>query len=160
RCNSCSALASRSRRSPMIEALGARHEILHKDPHAYSAHAHIVRLESGAHLVVFNKTIRRRVILHPPQDPEFRNWMMRSTDGGESWSAPEAVPSYDWSGVECAGLTPLGGERVMLNQWRFAWHPLSAARMRADRAELRFPEQLLQGLALSPELDLDRELLK
>ena len=70
----------------MIEASGARHEILHRDPHAYSAHAHIIRLAGAERLVVFNKTIRRRLILHPPQDPEFRNWMMRSADGGASWS--------------------------------------------------------------------------
>ena len=109
--------------------------------------------------MVFNKTIRRRLILHPPQDPEFRNWMMRSRDGGESWSAPEIVPGYDWSGVECAGLTPLGGKRVMLHQWRFFWYPLAAARRRPDRDQLRMPAYLLRGLALSPELDVDRALL-
>jgi BNR repeat-like domain/BNR/Asp-box repeat len=142
----------------MIDAPGARHAVLHKDPHAYSAHAHIVRLGRAERLMVFNKTIRRRLVLHPPQDPEFRNWIMRSTDGGESWSAPEVVPGYDWSGVECAGLTPLGGRRVMLNQWRFSWYPLAAARRRSDRDDLRMPAYLLRGLALSPELDIDRAL--
>lgn len=140
----------------MIDASGARHEILHKDPHAYSAHAHIIRLAGAERLLVFNKSPRRRLILHPPQDPEFRNWLMRSPDGGASWSAPEVVPDYGWSGVECAGLTPLGGSRVMLNQWRFFWHPLGAARRRRD---LRMPADLLRGLALSPELDSDRSLL-
>jgi hypothetical protein len=140
----------------MIEAPGAQHAILHRDPHAYSAHAHIIRLEGAERLIVFNKTIRRRLILHPPQDPEFRNWMMRSTDGGRSWAAPEAVPGYDWSGVECAGLTALGGGRVMLHQWRFFWHPLGAAKGRSD---LRMPADLLRGLALSPEPDMDRALL-
>ncbi|HZT20105.1 MAG TPA: sialidase family protein [Dongiaceae bacterium] len=144
----------------MIEAPGARHEILHRDPHAYSAHPHAVRLEGGEWLVVFNKTVRRPLILHPPQDPEFRNWLMRSSDGGRSWSAPEVVPGYGWSGVECAGLTDLGGGRVMLNQWRFVWHPLAAARRRADRASLRFPAELLQALALSPELETDRAALE
>lgn len=141
----------------MIEACGARHEILHRDPHAYSAHAHIIRLAGAERLIVFNKTIRRRLILHPPQDPEFRNWMMRSTDGGASWSAPEVVPGYDWSGVECAGLTALGGRRVMLNQWRFFWHPLGAAR---HRSGLCMPADLLRALALSPELETDRAVLE
>lgn len=141
----------------MIEASGARHEILHRDPHAYSAHAHIVRLAGAERLIVFNKTIRRRLILHPPQDPEFRNWMMRSTDGGASWSAPEVVPGYYWSGVECAGLTWLGGRRVMLNQWRFFWHPLGAARKQSG---LRMPADLLRGLVLSPELETDPRFLE
>jgi BNR repeat-like domain len=144
----------------MREAAGAEHWVLHKDPHAYCAHPHIVRLESGEWLLVFNKTIRRRLVLHPPQDPEFRNWLMRSADGGQSWSSPEVVPSYDWSGMECAGLTPLGGRRVMLNQWRFFWYPLAAARLRPNRDYLRFPAELLQGLALSPELDMDRMILE
>src|SRR5579871_950397 len=96
------------RRRVMIEAVGAEHTVLHKDPYAYSAHPHIVALEDGDWLIVFNKTIRRRLILHPPQDPEFRNWLMRSSDGGRSWTSPQAVPGYDLHGVECAGLTALG----------------------------------------------------
>ena len=40
------------------------------------------QLAGGEWLIVFNKTIRRRVILHPPQDPEFRNWLIRSADRG------------------------------------------------------------------------------
>ncbi len=143
----------------MIEAAGAEHAILHKDAFAYSAHPHLVSLDDGDWLIVFNKTIRRRLILHPPQDPEFRNWLMRSSDGGNSWTAPQAVPSYDWHGVECAGLTALGQGRVMLNQWRFRWYPLDTARKRLDAATLAFPSRLLRGLALSPELDLDRALL-
>jgi hypothetical protein len=143
----------------VIEAAGAQHALLHKDAHAYSAHPHMVALPGGEWLIVFNKTIRRRLILHPPQDPEFRNWMMRSMDGGESWSSPEVVPGYDWSGVECAALTPLGGPRLMLSQWRFSWHPLTAARQQPDLEQLRFPSDLLGGLALSPELDLDRRIL-
>jgi len=143
----------------MIEATGAEHAILHKDAFAYSAHPHLVALDDGDWLIVFNKTIRRRLILHPPQDPEFRNWLMRSSDGGRCWSAPQAVPGYDWHGVECAGLTPLGQGRVMLNQWRFRWYPLDTARKRLDAATLAFPARLLRGLALSPELDVDRALL-
>ena len=68
----------------MIEASGARHAVLHRDPHAYSAHAHIIRLNGAERLMVFNKTIRRRLILHPPQDPEFRNWMCLARTGPAS----------------------------------------------------------------------------
>ncbi len=143
----------------MIEAAGARHEVLHRDPHAYSAHAHIAPLSDGDWLIVFNKTIRRPVILHPPQDPEFRNWVIRSSNEGQSWSAPQVAPSYDWNGTECASLTDLGGGRVMLNQWRFHWYPLDAAKTRPDRDKLRFPEALVRDLALSPEIGAQRALL-
>jgi BNR repeat-like domain len=61
--------------------------------------------------------------------------------------------------VECAGLTALGGGRMMLNQWRFDWYPLDAARTRPDRSALRFPEALVRDLALSPEIAPQRALL-
>jgi hypothetical protein len=144
----------------VIEASGAQHSVLHRDPHAYSAHAHIAQLSGGEWLVVFNQTIRRPIILHPPQDPEFRNWLIRSPDEGQSWGAPQAAPSYDWSGTECAGLTDLGGGRVMLNQWRFHWYPLDAARARPDRDTLKFPEALVRDLALSPEIAPQKALLE
>jgi BNR repeat-like domain len=143
----------------VIEAMGAEHSVLHRDPHAYSAHAHLAQLSDGDWLVVFNKTIRRPVILHPPQDPEFRNWLIRSSDGGGGWSEPQAAPDYDWHGVECAGLTDLGGGRVMLNQWRFHWYPLDAAKGRPDRDKLKFPAALVRDLALSPEIAAQRALL-
>ncbi len=143
----------------MIEAAGARHELLHRDPHAYSAHAHIAQLSDGDWLIVFNKTIRRPVILHPPQDPEFRNWLIRSGDEGQSWGTPQAAPGYDWHGVECAGLTDLGGGRVMLNQWRFHWYPLDTAKARPDRGQLKFPAELVRDLALSPEIAPERAML-
>jgi hypothetical protein len=143
----------------MIEAAHARHEVVYKDPYAYSAHPHIARLDDGEWLIVFNKSIRRRVVLHPPQDPEFRNWLIRSSDRGQNWSAPQAVPGYEWHGVECSGLTVLGGGRLMLNQWRFRWYPLDEAKCRADRETLKFPAALVRDLALSPELAVDRALL-
>ena len=103
----------------------------------------ISRSSSGGDwLVVFNKTIRRPVVLHPPQDPEFRNWLIRSSDEGESWSAPQAAPNYDWHGVECAGLTDLGDGRVMLNQWRFHWQ--SSAGCRAGAAPTAYRLEILR----------------
>ena len=143
----------------MIEAAGAQHTVLHRDPHAYSAHAHIAQLSGGDWLIVFNKTIRRPVVLHPPQDPEFRNWLIRSADEGQSWSAPQAAPNYDWHGVECAGLTDLGAGRVMLNQWRFHWYPLDSAKARPDRDTLKFPAELVRDLALSPEIAPQKAML-
>ncbi|MFO1068377.1 MAG: sialidase family protein [Geminicoccaceae bacterium] len=131
---------------------GPAHRIVHGDPFAYCAHPHLCRV-GGALLVVFNKAPRRGFVLHPPEEPLFANYLTRSDDEGESWSPPVPVPGFGWQGVECAGLTALGGQRVMLNQWQFAWLPLPAARRRPDRERWTMPDRLAAGLAASPEHD-------
>lgn len=137
----------------VIEAGDAAHAILHKDAFAYSAHAQIAVAANGDWLVVFNKAPRRPFVLHPPEDPLFRNYVMRSRDRGVTWSAPQVVPNYEWSGTECASLTALADGRMMLNQWRFRWYPLGLARRRQATEKLVFPHQLLRGWAQSPEHD-------
>ena len=124
----------------MIDARDVGHAILHRDPYAYSAHPQIAVAPSGDWLIVFNKAPRRAFILHPPEEPLFRNVIMRSRDRGASWSAPEVAPSYDWSGTECASLTTLRDGRMMLNQWRFRWYPLGLARRLAATERLVFPD--------------------
>ncbi len=79
--------------------------------------------------------------------------MTHSSDGGETWSAPQVAPGYDWHGVECAGLTALADGRVLLNQWRFRWYPLDAARRRAATETLSLPSAWGGALASSSELD-------
>jgi hypothetical protein len=148
----------------MIDARDARHAILHKDPAAYCAHPQIAVAANGDWLIVFNRAPRRAgIILHPPQDPDFCNVIIRSTDGGRSWSAPVAVPAADFTGTECASLTTLPDGRMLLNQWRFRWLDLpTARRIAADpsrgdgdrmRRLLTFPRELLGGLMRSSELD-------
>jgi BNR repeat-like domain len=131
----------------------ARHAVVHRDPFAYCAHPHIARLGDGAWLLVFNRSARRPFVLHPPQDPHFYNVTMRSVDEGQTWTAPQVAPGYDWYGVECAGLTALGSGGVLLHQWRFRWYPLAEAHQRPDASDLTFPRDLAAGLAASPELD-------
>jgi hypothetical protein len=104
----------------------------------------------GTFLLVFNRAPRRPLILHPPQDPEFRNVLMRSTDEGRAWSAPVVVPDYHWAGVECAGLTFLRSGRLLLNQWKFEWLPLT----KTLRPDVVRPDALIKNLAASPELDV------
>jgi BNR repeat protein len=137
----------------MIDARDAAHAILHKEPHAYSAHPQIAVAANGDWLVVFNKGPRRPFILHPPEEPLFRNVIMRSRDRGARWTTPEVAPNYDWHGTECASLTTLRDCRMMLNQWRFRWYPLGLARRRRTTERLVFPERLLSGWAQSPEHD-------
>jgi len=137
----------------LVPVRDPEHRIVWRDPFAYAAHPHAVTLPDGAWLLVFNQVPRRPVILHPPQDPFFSNFIMRSRDQGQTWSAPEIVPDFGWQGVECAGLTALEGGRVLLHQWRFRWFSLSAARLRADRTALTMPAELARGLDLSGELE-------
>lgn len=126
-------------------------EIL-RDRFAYTAHPHAVVTAAGTWLCVVNQAPRREVVLHPPQDPLYRNLLLRSVDDGRTWSAPAVVPGYGWSGTECAGLTALADGTVLLSQWRFDWYPLPVALARADRDRLTMPEHLARDLAISPEL--------
>jgi hypothetical protein len=137
----------------LVPVRDPEHRTLWRDPFAYCAHSHAVILPDGSWLLVFNQAPRRPVVLHPPQDPFFCNFLMRSRDQGETWSAPEIVPDFGWQGMECAGLTALADGRVLLHQWRFRWHPLAAARTLAGRAALTMPAELARGLDLSGELE-------
>src|SRR5262245_22491904 len=129
----------------------AKHSILHKDPAAYCGHPQIIVAGNGDWLVVFNKAPRRAFILHPPEDPEFRNVLIRSRDRGTSWSIPRAIPSDAYSGTECAALTPLQDGSVMLHQWQFAWYSLAEARTLPDQANLTYPDRYMRGWLDSPE---------
>jgi len=135
-----------------VRARVVERRTLHREAHAYCAHPHLAVTADGTWLLVFNRVPRRDLILHPPQDPDYRNVMMRSRDEGRTWSAAGVVPDYGWSGVECAGLTVLRSGRVILNQWRFEWLPLAVAEARG-RTDVERPERLMAGLATSPELD-------
>jgi hypothetical protein len=131
----------------------APHRVLFKDPFSYCAHPHIAALATGELIVVFNRAPRRPFILHPPHEPLFYNVVIRSSDGGENWSAPQVVPGYDWHGVECAGLTTLPDGDVLLNQWRFRWYPLDVARKCGSAETLALPSSWARSLVASPELD-------
>jgi hypothetical protein len=134
----------------MRAAREIEHSIVFKDPYSYCAHPHAVAA-GGEWIVVFNRAPRRAVVLHPPEDPGFQNYITRSADEGSTWSTPEVVPGFDWHGVECAGLTPLSSGEIMLNQWRFNWYPLSSARRMDNGQRLSFPEEFLSAWAASPE---------
>lgn len=128
------------------------HRLLHRDPHAYCAHPHLVATATGNWLLVFTKSVRRDVVLHPPQDPFYCNMLMRSQDQGRSWTTPSIVPAFRWHGVECAGLTALQSGRVLLNQWRFDWYPLDHAKAHLRPEDYDPPERLMGPKAMAAEL--------
>src|SRR5271168_5324241 len=111
-----------------------RDQVLLADPHRYIAHPHMAVLPNGEWLLVANRAPRRSVTMHPPQDPEFCNILLRSADEGATWSAPVPVPGFCCTGTECAGLTVLEDGVVLLNQWRFRWYPYTALPEDSDEA--------------------------
>lgn len=145
--------AARGSGLPTEATLGAavvEHSIILRDEHGYCAHPHLVRC--GDELVaVCNWAPRRRLVLHPPEDPLYLNLLLRSADEGRTWGAPVVAPAYGWNGVECAGLTDLGGGHLLLNQWRFDWLTLAAARARHDQTGIAYPERLLAAHLASAE---------
>jgi BNR repeat-like domain len=123
--------------------IDAVHRVIAADRFIYSSHPHCVRIGESELLVVFNQSIRREVVHHPPTDPLVRNYTTRSVDRGQTWGPPRVVPGYDWSGVECAGLTPLDDGEVLLNQWCFHWYPLE------DGTEGSLPEGAIRPTEMS-----------
>lgn len=95
----------------------------------YSSHPSIARTRAGDWLLVFSRSgDPEGSLIHPPNDPRFVNVITRSTDEGRSWSTPKVVPGESWTGVECSGITELTDGTILLNQFRFEWRPVDAAR--------------------------------
>jgi hypothetical protein len=136
-------------------AARAPETVILRQQHRYVAHPHMVVLADGTLLLVANRGPRHRITLHPPQDPEFTNVLLRSSDGGHSWSAPVVAPAYGFTGTECAGLTVLRDGTVLLNQWRFRWHPLTSMPDRSTEPMLASPAELMKGLLSSTEIDVE-----
>jgi len=130
-----------------------RHQVIYKDPFAYCAHPHIVDGRDQSWCVVFNRTMRRSYILHPPNDPHYYNLIMRSNNQGESWSVPQVAPGYDWYGVECAGLTSLSNGVILLNQWRFKWFPLGYAERMAEKSTYTLPADWVREMITDGEIN-------
>lgn len=102
--------------------------IVYRDRFAYCSHASMACLSSGDWIVAFNECQMREPYAHPPRDPHFHNLLTRSTDEGRNWSMPQAIPGWNWYGVECPGVAELGDGTVVLNQWQFLWYPLDIGR--------------------------------
>ncbi len=58
-------------------AAETRHRVLFKDPFSYCAHPHIAALPGGELVMVFNRAPRRKFILHPPQELQRRDTLIR-----------------------------------------------------------------------------------
>lgn len=115
-----------------------RHITLFRDCHRYAMGPSIALTLTGEWLVAFNLTIMRdvgpyspRAWLHPPYDPDYRNFLIRSHDQGQSWETPQPIPDYDWLGMECPGLCVLANGEVLLTVYqRTFYSPADAAKRR------------------------------
>lgn len=123
-----------------------------RDEHRYFAHPHLTALKSGAWLLVANCGPRRAITMHPPQDPEYVNLLIRSHDQGRTWSPPVPVPGFGVTGTECAGLTALPDGSALLNQWRFRWYPYTAPPDSAREPLATGPADMLRSLLGSDEI--------
>ncbi|MEQ1956568.1 sialidase family protein [Mesorhizobium sp. CN2-181] len=136
-----------------IPGLAMHHQVVHRDPYAYSAHPHLLAAAPDNWLLVFTQSRRRAgTVLHPPQDPLYGNMIVRSGDEGRTWSQPSIVPDFGWQGVECAGLTALSDGTILLNQWRFGWHTLAHAEAHMEPGTYDRPERLMGANAMAAEL--------
>jgi hypothetical protein len=105
------------------------HTLIYKAPHTYNSHPCITKLANGDWLVAFSHSTQRQPpFIHPPNDPQFINLICRSRDQGRTWEPPHVAPSCDWYGVETPGITQISNGDVLLNQWRFLWQPVEAAK--------------------------------
>lgn len=138
----------------MIDAKGTHHSVIFRDPYSYCAHPSAAVAPDGSWLVVFNQVPRRAFVMHPPEDPLYRNLLIRSHDQGLSWSRPQVVPDYTFAGTECAGLTVLANGIILLNQWCFDWYPLGLAHHLPRQEELCYPETFIKSWMSSPEHDV------
>jgi BNR/Asp-box repeat. len=128
------------------------HSVVFRDPHAYSAHPHLAVTGNGDWLLLFTQAPRRQGVLHPPQDPLYRNLLVRSCDEGRSWTAPSPVPGFGWHGMECAGLTPLRSGGVLVNQWKFHWYTRAHAQAYLPPGSYLLAEDLMDTAAMGAEL--------
>lgn len=132
--------------------------VIFHDIWAYSAHPHAVLLANGEIVVVFNQTVRRKFILHPPEDPRYINFIIRSKDGGKTWSTPRVVPGYNWSGMECSGFTVVAPDHLIINQWQFSWLTVEEAQRNESGDSIALPAEWLSEMTSSCELEDPQEI--
>jgi sialidase-1 len=115
-----------------------RHVMIFRDSFRYVLGPCITVAPNGDWLCSFNMGVRREVgkyaagpWQHPPYDPEYRNYLVRSTDRGETWDCPRVVPGYEWFGVEHLALLPLRNGEILGHHYQRKFLPLETAQKTA-----------------------------
>ena len=117
-----------------------RHVTIFEDQFRYVLGPSIAIAPNGDWLCAFNQSYPRqqgpsqpRPWVHPPYDPDYRNFVSRSTDEGATWEYPRVLPGYDWHGVEHAGLAVLSNGDILASHYRRRFYSLEDAERHADR---------------------------
>jgi sialidase-1 len=111
------------------------HIVIFRERYRYVLGPCIAVAPNGDWLCTFNMSVRREVgpdsprpYIHPPYDPEYRNQITRSRDGGKTWEAPRVLPGYEWHGLEHAALCVLRNGDILASHYQRTFYPLETAR--------------------------------
>lgn len=111
-----------------------KHVTIFTDRFRYVLGPCIAVAPNGDWLCSFNMSVRRQVgpnsphtYRHPPYDPEYRNYITRSRDRGQTWDAPRVLPGYEWHGVEHAALRILRNGEILASHYQRKFYPLEKA---------------------------------
>ena len=116
-----------------------QHTTIFRDRHRYVLGPSVTVTSDGDWIVAFNMSVMREVgpyvprpWEHPPTDPEYRNYLTRSQDEGQTWNAPRVLPGYDWHGLEHAALCVLSNGDVLASVYQRLFFPLETAERMPD----------------------------
>jgi hypothetical protein len=108
-----------------------RDETLFTDHYRYVLGPFVARAANGDWLVTWNMSTRLevgpwspRTNLHPPCNPEYRNYLMRSRDAGRTWEPPRVVPGFEWTGTEHVALCVLENGEILASFYQRKYFPL------------------------------------
>ncbi len=104
---------------------------LFKEKFRYVCGPFITCAANGDWLVTWNMSIELEIgpnsprrYLHPPDNPEFCNYMIRSRDKGQTWEAPRVVPGFGWTGTEHVALCVLDNGEILASVYQREFFPL------------------------------------
>ena len=109
-----------------------RDQTLFQEKYRYVCGPFITRAANGDWLVTWNMSIGLEVgaysprrYLHPPDNPEFSNYMIRSRDEGKTWEAPRVVPGFGWTGTEHISMCVLDNDDILATFYQRNFYPLA-----------------------------------
>ena len=109
-----------------------QHRIVYQNEYGYTAWPTILHAKNGDLLIAFDEAMRRPTITH--SDPTFFAMLIRSSDGGKTWSDPTPLGGYRNNGVESIGAVVLRNGDILAQ----CYHPRYWTEAEA-RKRFKFP---------------------
>ena len=116
--------------APQPRIVDHEHRVIYENQHGYVAWPTILRARNGDLLIAFDEAMRRPTKMHA--DPTYFAMLIRSTDGGKTWSDPSPIGGYTNSGVESIGAVVLRNGDILAQ----CYHPRYWTEAQAQK---RFP---------------------